>query len=71
MKVKLIAAALIVITIFSMFYWAEIRPFLDRRYCNDRAGNEAEPYGTPSDSKAFSLYGRYYTTCVNDHGLGE
>jgi hypothetical protein len=53
------------------FWWTSVRPYMDRKHCNEYAAKQVEAMGSPNDDRPFELYGRNYTVCVNAHGLGE
>lgn len=67
-NLKWVALAFVIIC---AFWWTSVKPYLDRKYCNEYAAAQVEGLGSPADDKLFTLYGRHYTVCVNARGLGE
>jgi hypothetical protein len=63
--------AILAIIAIGVFWWASVRPYVDRKHCNAYAAEQVKSLGGPADDKLFNLYGRNYTLCVNSHGLGE
>jgi hypothetical protein len=70
-NIKTIHLVIAVIVIGSIFTWTSVRPYLDRKHCNDYAAAQVESAGSPNDTKVFDLYMRHYTVCANSHGLSD
>jgi hypothetical protein len=67
-NIKLI---LVVATAIGVFCWVSVRPYVDRKQCNEVAVKQVKNLGSPADDRLFNIYGRNYTLCVNAKGLAE
>jgi hypothetical protein len=63
--------ALGVIVAIGLFSWVSVRPYVDRKHCNEYATAQVKSLGSPDNTRLFDLYERYYTLCVNASGLGD
>ena len=70
-KASSIKFALFTIIAISTFSWISVRPYIDRKQCNEYAVSKVKDLGNPMNDNLYNMYGRNYTLCVNSKGLAE